>query len=593
VTVGGEPEQHLLGVSKDGTGTGVVSSEPTGIDCGGDCDEEYDHGTVVTLTATPDAGSEFVAWEGCDAEPEGKCEVTMDEAREVKATFDEEPTPEFPLTIELAGSGEGEVTSDPAGIACVPDCEAAYLEGEVVELLATPKAGSEFAGWTAIEGDPGTCAGVTSPCEVTVDEAIELKAAFKVEAPPSEASCEGGNIVGVGSSLQKESQQSVWIPGFQGSGGVCFEKGAEPTVAYEPSGSGSALAAWDFNGPDGTPFDTSKAFTATDDAPTTAQIENAKAAASGDAEVLVIPVAQTAIAVAANPPAGCQVEEITNRQLERVFNGAIRKWGQILTASGPGCAGAKLTRVVRPDGSGTTYQLKNYLGLINKQPLPCTEGSLTWKGLRPIGAEEQPNVSWPESGAGGCSANELSPVVTAGAKGNAALVEKLNETEGGLGYAALPDLEASRAGDTAPVGLQNNGLVRLADATFAAAGVAGKNSNCADAKYKVPADAQIGGGSGENVDWSQVFGAKTNIGGTAFPLCTLTFDMALKGYEAAGFSAATATTVTDYLREYVTAKAGQDDIAEAEEFYAPLPTSPKPKRDVLGAAQLAASKIEY
>jgi ABC-type phosphate transport system substrate-binding protein len=402
--------------------------------------------------------------------------------------------------------------------------------------------------------------------------------------------CEGSDIIGQGASLQKESQ-ALWTSLF--NTGVCAGIGTEPKVTYEATGSGSGLRAWDFTGPDGTPFETLKAFTATDDAPTTAEIENAKAAAGGESEVLVIPVTQTSIAPVANPPAECEVEEITNREFERVMNGAIKKWGQIRTAFGPGCAGAKVTRVVRFDGSGTTYQFKNYMGLINKQPLPCTEGSLTWKELRPVGEEEKPNITWPENGVGGCSANALSPVTTAGKKGNTELVKKLNTIDGAIGYSSLADAENNKTGDTLVLNLQNNGLVRLADATFAAAGVAGKNSNCADAVYKVPADAQVGGGSGENVDWSQVFGAKTNIGGTAFPLCTLTFDMALKGYEAAGMTEGQTISVIDYLREYITAEEGQDDIAEGEKYYSPLPTSPQAKFDVLGAAQLAASKIEY
>ncbi|CAN5867248.1 hypothetical protein BH18ACT6_BH18ACT6_10000 [soil metagenome] len=51
-------------MSKTGTDTGTVTSSPTGINCGTDCTEAYSNGTVVTLTATPAAGSTFAGWSG-------------------------------------------------------------------------------------------------------------------------------------------------------------------------------------------------------------------------------------------------------------------------------------------------------------------------------------------------------------------------------------------------------------------------------------------------------------------------------------------------------------------------------------------------
>jgi hypothetical protein len=56
-------ERSLL-VVKAGSGSGTVTSSPPGINCGGDCDEFYPHGTPVLLTATPAAGSVFSGWSG-------------------------------------------------------------------------------------------------------------------------------------------------------------------------------------------------------------------------------------------------------------------------------------------------------------------------------------------------------------------------------------------------------------------------------------------------------------------------------------------------------------------------------------------------
>lgn len=51
-------------VELTGSGSGRVTSSPAGIDCPDDCEETVDDGTILTLTATPDAGSTFGGWGG-------------------------------------------------------------------------------------------------------------------------------------------------------------------------------------------------------------------------------------------------------------------------------------------------------------------------------------------------------------------------------------------------------------------------------------------------------------------------------------------------------------------------------------------------
>ena len=79
-------QQNSLNVIKGGTGSGVVSSSPAGINCGLDCTEVYTGGTVVTLTASPDTSSSFSGWSGA-CSGTGTCVVTMDAAKSVTATF--------------------------------------------------------------------------------------------------------------------------------------------------------------------------------------------------------------------------------------------------------------------------------------------------------------------------------------------------------------------------------------------------------------------------------------------------------------------------------------------------------------------------
>jgi len=74
-----------LTVNKDGVGTGMVTSDLDGINCGGDCAEDYGGCSGVTLTAAPDAGFVFVGWSG-DAD----CfdgQITMNADKTCTATF--------------------------------------------------------------------------------------------------------------------------------------------------------------------------------------------------------------------------------------------------------------------------------------------------------------------------------------------------------------------------------------------------------------------------------------------------------------------------------------------------------------------------
>jgi uncharacterized repeat protein (TIGR01451 family) len=80
-------ESFALTLTKDGTGGGNVSSDPAGIDCGGSCQTTFEVNTQVTLTATPNATSEFSGWSGAGCSGTGTCTFTVDHDRAVTATF--------------------------------------------------------------------------------------------------------------------------------------------------------------------------------------------------------------------------------------------------------------------------------------------------------------------------------------------------------------------------------------------------------------------------------------------------------------------------------------------------------------------------
>jgi len=81
------PGNSTLTVSKTGTGSGTVSSNPAGIDCGSTCSASFAPTSNVTLTATAGSGSAFAGWSGACAGTGASCVVSMATSQSVNATF--------------------------------------------------------------------------------------------------------------------------------------------------------------------------------------------------------------------------------------------------------------------------------------------------------------------------------------------------------------------------------------------------------------------------------------------------------------------------------------------------------------------------
>lgn len=73
-------------VSQKG-GTGIVISQPSGLNCGTQCTMTVAAGTKITLTATPQAGSKLVKWTGACTGKALTCQVTVNKARLAVAYF--------------------------------------------------------------------------------------------------------------------------------------------------------------------------------------------------------------------------------------------------------------------------------------------------------------------------------------------------------------------------------------------------------------------------------------------------------------------------------------------------------------------------
>jgi Tol biopolymer transport system component len=169
VEITAEFDTMWLGVEIQGDGTGAVTSDPPGIDCGGDdsaCQASYLPGTEVTLTATATGSvSVFAGWSGgCTGT--GTCELTMDTDVDVIAEFDSAV-----LSVSGDGDGKGTITATPGEISCPGDCFEPYLPGTVVTLTATPAANAVFLGWG------GSCSG-TGACAITMNDDAQVTATF-------------------------------------------------------------------------------------------------------------------------------------------------------------------------------------------------------------------------------------------------------------------------------------------------------------------------------------------------------------------------------------------------------------------------------
>ena len=114
---------------------------------------EYQEGTEVTLTATPDEGYRFTGWS--DGSTEESITITLSEDTTLEALF--ELIPVYTVTV----TGEGGVVTG-AG---------EYQEGTEVTITATPDEGYRFTGWS--DGS------IEESITITLSEDINLEVLFE------------------------------------------------------------------------------------------------------------------------------------------------------------------------------------------------------------------------------------------------------------------------------------------------------------------------------------------------------------------------------------------------------------------------------
>lgn len=166
----GDSGSLALSVSKSGSGTGNVTSSAANINCGSTCRAYYPSGISVALTATPDDGSVFMSWSGCNSISNSICNVTMNDSKKVTANF--QTAPQYLLTLTFEGTGGGSVNGS---MSCVKggNCPPQSFE-DSISVTLTPSADSNsiFTSWNPICTVSGT------NCMVTMNSDKNITATF-------------------------------------------------------------------------------------------------------------------------------------------------------------------------------------------------------------------------------------------------------------------------------------------------------------------------------------------------------------------------------------------------------------------------------
>ena len=199
------PTTYTVTVSNDGNGTGTASSSTAAA------------GTEITLTATPNEGYHFKAWQVVS--PTGLViadnKFTMpDSDVEVRAIFEEDAPPaptEFTITVKTDGKGTASAS------------HAKAVVGTEITLTAKPNTGYHFKEWEVISG------GVTIKDDkfIMPDSNVEVKAIFEEDTPPAPTefivTFDGnGGTPSVG-SMTTTNQKLSSLPSASRSGSYSFD----------------------------------------------------------------------------------------------------------------------------------------------------------------------------------------------------------------------------------------------------------------------------------------------------------------------------------------------------------------------------------
>jgi DNA-binding beta-propeller fold protein YncE len=100
---GAKATSHLLLLALTGSGAGMVTSTPAGINCTASCSASFAAGSAANLTASPASGATFSGW-STNCTGTGDCDLTMNSDEFVTATFTNDTAPDFSIQIATPSS---------------------------------------------------------------------------------------------------------------------------------------------------------------------------------------------------------------------------------------------------------------------------------------------------------------------------------------------------------------------------------------------------------------------------------------------------------------------------------------------------------
>lgn len=212
-----------VNVTKIGTGSGTVTSNPAGINCGAACSTSFPAGTNMTLTATAATGSVFAGWSGaCSGTT--TCSFTLAASATVSATFNS-TAQSFSFAIDRT-------------TATVPQGGNSTATANITRLN-----GYAGAVTLALAGLPSGLTIVANPTSITGDAAaLNIAAASTVPAGtyPVTVSATGAGINGT----QTTTLNVQVTPAQGGSGDIAIsfaacDPGAVPIWFAAQNGSGA------------------------------------------------------------------------------------------------------------------------------------------------------------------------------------------------------------------------------------------------------------------------------------------------------------------------------------------------------------------